>query len=381
MMDTPSSSPLKPKFNPTTQPLQSLGWLKINLAILGSLLLFIGGFHLTHLLFNEGMMLLGAYHFTFILLYWVLFIDAMLNVCIRYGCALLKKPVYKASRTVSVIITYIFIVFFILIFILSVLPALSVQIEGFRQFLPRLLLQLQNVSQLIETHVGLKLPPALFEQTQALQNHLLGGLFTLGSKSITPFFYIVLGQLVSLYLLVDGAKITKVVTVLLPHSRNNRLSRGLLLSQVLMFRTMKAYLWTAILSGVVMFGIFTLLMLPYAGVLAIVYGLLCFIPVLGPWLGLLLPAIILLTQLSVFKLVVLGVLTGGFHVLRSKYISPRLFDRRYRLHPLVLLLILQMSIDVAGLWGVLFIIPMAVLLATTKRLFLPHTVQGSRSAS
>jgi predicted PurR-regulated permease PerM len=339
------------------------------LSLLGTFLLLIASFHLVQLLFNEIMVLVGAYNFTFIVLCWVLFVDAVLNVAIKGTCQVLKKPVFKVSRHVSVVIAYACILFFFFVFVVTILPSLSLQFNELQQFIPKAFHQVERLLWQLQKDLDFTLPHVIRDQLHLLQNHLVGGLYTLGSKSITPLFYILMGQLISLYLLVDGAKITKLVTVLLPNSRNNRLARGVVLSQVLMFRTVKAYAVIALVSGVLMYLVFQGLGLSYAGLLAFVYALLCFIPVLGPWLGLLLPALILIAQLALSKLLILGLIAGGFHLLRAKFLSPHLFDKRYYVHPLILMFILLISVDVAGLWGVLFILPLSVIVASTKRLF------------
>jgi predicted PurR-regulated permease PerM len=344
-------------------------WLKINLSLFGTFLLLIVSFHLVQLLFNEIMMLVGAYNFTFIVLCWVLFVDAFLNVAIKGTCQVIKKPVFKVSRHVSVIIAYACILFFFFVFVVTILPSLSIQFQELQHFIPKAFHRVEGLLWQLQKDLDFTVPHVITDQLHLLKSHFMGGLYTLGSKSITPLFYILMGQLISLYLLVDGGKITKLVTVLLPNSRNNRLARAVVLSQVLMFRTVKAYAVIALVCGVFMYLVFQGLGLSYAGLLAFVYALLCFIPVLGPWLGLLVPAFILMAQLALSKLLILGLLAGGFHILRAKFLSPHLFDKRYYVHPLILMFILLISVDVAGLWGVLFILPLSVIVATTKRLF------------
>ncbi len=314
-------------------------------------------------------MLVGAYNFTFIILCWVLFVDAVLNIIIKAYCQIFKQPVFKVSRHVSVVIAYACIIFFFLVFIITILPSLSVQFNELQQFIPKAFHRVEGLLWQLQKDLDFSLPHVITDQLHLLKSHLVGGLYTLGSKSITPLFYILMGQLISLYLLVDGAKITKLVTLFLPNSRNNRLARGVVLSQVLMFRTVKAYAVIAVVSGVFMYVVFQGLGLSYAGLLAFIYAILCFIPVLGPWLGFLLPALILMAQLALTKLLILGLIAGVFHVLRAKFLSPRLFDRRYYVHPLILMFILLISVDVAGLWGVLFILPFAVIVSSAKRLF------------
>jgi predicted PurR-regulated permease PerM len=365
-----------PELPSVSTPVYSRGqrWLQVNVIILGVLLLVIGVWHFTQHMFNEIMMLLGAYHFTFILLFWVMFVDGMLNRALELAHRHWHWPAWHVPRGVSVVLAYAGIILLIVVGSLSLLPELNEQLMGLKQLLARashrmdiMFVQLQNALQL-------EIPASVKQSLNTMGRNMVGNLFNLGSQSVTPLVYIMIGQLISLYLLFDGNNLTRFVKVLMPYTRKNRLSRGVVLSQVLMYRAVKAYTIQALLSGVFAYGMFKLLGLPYAGLLAITYGILCYIPVLGFWIGLLVPGLLLLTQFSIIKLLVLAIGFFGFHFLRSRYVTPLLFDRRYDLHPLIILLLLQISIDVAGLWGLLLLIPLTVLVVTFKRLFLPARV-------
>jgi putative permease len=344
-------------------------WLIVNLALLGVLLLSLGILFSAQRMMNEILMLLGAYNFTFILLFWVMFVDGLLN---KVSSGLAKywgTSLWRIPRGVSVVIAYVCIAVIIIYISISVIPELSSQAKGLQVLLGKTSHKLDVMLYQLQRSLQLEVPASVKTHLVSIRQDLITGLFSLGSQSITPLIYIVMGQLISLYLLFDGAKLTQFIQVLLPHTRRNRLSRGLVLSQVLMYRVMKAYTIQALLAGMLSFAVFKALGLPYAGLLAFLYALLCFVPVLGNWLGLILPAMVFIGQLAMFKLFTLVVVFGTYHLFRSRFLSPMLFDKRYRLHPLIVLLLLQVCIDVAGLWGILMLIPLSVLVVTTNRLF------------
>jgi predicted PurR-regulated permease PerM len=351
-------------------------WLIVNLALLGMLLLGLGVLFSAQRMMNEILMLLGAYNFTFILLFWVMFVDGLLNYASRFLANYWKMPEWRIPRGVSVVIAYMFILVVILYVSISVIPELSSQAKGLQMLLGKTSHKIDVMLYQLQRSLQLEIPASVKTHLITVRRDLISGLFSLGSQSITPLVYIVMGQLISLYLLFDGAKLTQFVQVLLPHTRRNRLSRGLVLSQVLMYRVMKAYTLQALLSGLLSLAVFKLLGLPYAGLLAFLYALLCFVPVLGTWLGLVIPAMVFIAQLAIMKLFTLVVLFGTYHLFRSRFLNPILFDKRYRLHPLIVLLLLQISIDIAGLWGILMLIPLSVLVVTANRLFSPSRSTG-----
>ena len=355
-------------------PLASL-WLQINLAVLAILLLLFGVFHAGRSLFNELMMIVGAYNFTFILLYWVLFVDNFINEILVPFLSqhILKRQLPQIPRSISVVIAYGSVILFVIIFALAAYPSLSHQVVELKVFIPKALNSIETLALKTQKSFNISVPGLFVEQLSSLKASIVSGLVNLGSKSVAPLLYILLGQLISLYLLFDGAALSKFVRKLLPSTRRNRLSRGIVLSQVLMFRAIRAFTITAMLSSILMYGLFKLLLIPYAGLFTVFYGVCCFVPVLGQWIGLLFPVIYLLAKLQLGKLLVLGILAGLYHYIRSRFITPQLFDRRYRLHPLVILIGIQMCIDVAGLWGFLLLVPLTVLIVTVKRLFFPRS--------
>jgi|GEM_PF-5395430 len=350
-------------------------WLVINLAVLGTLLILFGLFYAEQSLFNELMMLVGAYNFTFILLYWVMFVDNFLNDYLMpfFSTRFFKNRLLHVPRSISVIIAYTSVIMFLAIFIFAAYPSLSTQVEELRLFIPKALNRIEALSIQTQETFHISVPGLFVEQLASFKASILSGLVNLGTKSVTPLFYIIMGQLISLYLLFDGVALSRFITNLLPSSRRNRLSRGIILSQVIMFRAIRGFTITAMVSSILIYALFKLMLIPYAGLFTVFYGICCFIPVLGQWIGLIFPVIYLLTKLQLGKLIILGIVAGFYNFIRARYITPKLFDRRYRLHPLIVLIGIQISLDIAGLWGLLLLIPMTVLIVTAKRLFLVRT--------
>lgn len=111
-----------------------------------------------------------------------------------------------------------------------------------------------------------------------------------------------------------------------------------------------------------------LLGVPYPVVIGITVGLLELIPIVGALLGSLLAiAIALFTSVDLALLVI-----GYFiviHFLEAYVLGPRITGVRVNLHPLVALLAMLVGIEIAGLLGALFAVPIAGLANVFVRAF------------
>lgn len=111
-----------------------------------------------------------------------------------------------------------------------------------------------------------------------------------------------------------------------------------------------------------------LLGVPYPVVIGITVGLLELIPIIGALLGSLLAvAIALFTSVNLALLVI-----GYFiiiHFLEAYVLGPRITGVRVNLHPLVALVSMLIGVEVAGLLGALFAVPLAGLANVFVRAF------------
>lgn len=107
---------------------------------------------------------------------------------------------------------------------------------------------------------------------------------------------------------------------------------------------------------------------PYPVVIGITVGLLELIPIVGALLGSLLAiAIALLTSVHLALLVIVYFIV--IHFLEAYVLGPRITGVRVNLHPLVALLAMLVGIEIAGLLGALFAVPIAGLANVFVRAF------------
>jgi len=111
-----------------------------------------------------------------------------------------------------------------------------------------------------------------------------------------------------------------------------------------------------------------LLGVPYPVVIGITVGLLELIPIVGALLG-----SVLAIAIALFTSVNLALLVIGYfiviHFLEAYVLGPRITGVRVNLHPLVALLAMLVGIEIAGLLGALFAVPLAGLANVFVRAF------------
>ena len=155
------------------------------------------------------------------------------------------------------------------------------------------------------------------------------------------------------YFCLDGERIIRTLTNLLPHAVRKRLpSLGEKIKK-LSFSYLRAYVWLLSLTiGSLFFG-FLILRVRYAFLLAIVIGVMDLLPVLGVGSALVPWAVIALLQKNFYLGFGLLILYGAI-VLMRQIMEPRLLGKSLGLHPLLILFATFVGLRVFGFWGMFF---------------------------
>lgn len=120
----------------------------------------------------------------------------------------------------------------------------------------------------------------------------------------------------------------------------------------------RAQLLLGLVVGLVVFVILTLLGIKFAVLLAIIAGFTELIPIIGPWLGAI-PGILVTLATAPEKTiwVVLGYV--GVQILEGSLLVPRIQGQSLNIHPIVVMLVIVVGSQIAGLWGIIVGPPLA----------------------
>lgn len=116
----------------------------------------------------------------------------------------------------------------------------------------------------------------------------------------------------------------------------------------------------AVIAGVTVWVMLTLMGIKYAIAMAIVAAVTRVIPVVGPLLGGI-PILILCALQGWDRAVVALIGFTIMHLVESKVVMPRLIGYRIKLHPAVVIIVLLIGAEFFGMWGMFLAAPIAAI--------------------
>jgi len=113
---------------------------------------------------------------------------------------------------------------------------------------------------------------------------------------------------------------------------------------------------------------------PMAPMLAVLAGVTEMVPMVGPWFGGIV-AVIVTLALAPEKAIWVGVVFLSVQLLENIILVPRIQAGYFRIHPAVTIVLLTVGYSIAGVWGVMFAVPLtATVLGIYK--YCCHVTQG-----
>ena len=117
----------------------------------------------------------------------------------------------------------------------------------------------------------------------------------------------------------------------------------------------------ALIAGIVVWILLTILGIHYAVALAVVAAVTRVIPVIGPLLGGI-PIVLLATLQSWERGLIVLVVFTVMHLVESKIVMPRIIGYRINLHPAVVIIVLLIGAEFFGMWGMFLAAPVAAVI-------------------
>ena len=293
----------------------------------------------------------------------ILFAAAIIAAAIEPLATWLEQR--KIPRGVSVLLVYVAILLVISGIVSLVIPPLAQELSHLARALPDLLRSVERISP-----VG----SLLYQDTtvSALQNVLTKVSETVAGAGVSIFqrtqtifsgvatFIFIF--ILAFYLVVERDALKKLLRVLIPSEHGQYVEQILERVQRGIGRWLLAQLGLAIVMGVVVGVGLALLGVPYALLLGLITGLLEIIPVIGPLIAAI-PGIVVGFSQSIF----LGVATLIFYAVAQQaenhILVPVIMRRATGLNPLITMVALLLGARLAGLWGIILAVPVAMIIS------------------
>ncbi len=210
--------------------------------------------------------------------------------------------------------------------------------------------------------IGLGIPA---DQLAALPQQIfsrVGGAANTAVPLVLSFFDflldIVIIAVMSIYLLIDGGRVTQWLRTGMPLMERSRVNFLLDTLQRIVGGYIRGQLVLSTLIGLLVGIGMTLFHVPYAVLLGVLAFILEFIPVLGTLVSGAICVLLALTQGWVIAVLVLAYFIV-MHILEGDVVGPRIVGKAVGLHPVVSLAALVAGAELFGIWGALFASPVA----------------------
>lgn len=171
----------------------------------------------------------------------------------------------------------------------------------------------------------------------------------LGLAAVPVFLY---------YLLKDRESLLKSTVSIFPPNAREHARNVITIVNDVFAAYVKAQLFLGLVVGVMVFlGLF-FLGIRFAVLLGVLAGLFELMPIIGPWLGAI-PGILVTLATSPEDIVWVILLYLGIQLFENLLLLPRVQSHALKVHPIVIIMVIVIGSEVAGLWGVVLGPPLA----------------------
>jgi predicted PurR-regulated permease PerM len=200
----------------------------------------------------------------------------------------------------------------------------------------------------------------------SLTKNIGSGTSSLPISAVSTFFGLAVMPVFLFYMLKDWEKLKLSLYSGLPGWARLHTQQMLRIIDQVLGRFIRAQLTLGALVGTTTLIVLLILQVPFAWVLGPLAGLLEMVPTFGPWISSI-AAILVTIATAPDKILWVAGVYGAVQLIENLFVIPRIQGGFLRIHPAISILLLVLGSYLAGLWGVLLILPLT---ATVKELFL-----------
>ena len=313
------------------------------------------------------------------------FADIILLFFLAWLVAFVLEPVVgtlvegRLPRLAAIGLTYLTLLVWLILGVILLVPALSLQIVEVARNLPTYVEQATTVLTAVQASVNEWLtghgspllidlksalnPQELSRRADALGPPILSNAIGFATGAATLLVQVVIMLILSFYFMVDGARLAESMITALPLRAQDD-TRFLIASVHRAFAGfLRGQMIQSLVGGVGTGLIMSALQVDYALLSSVVAALVLLIPFVGPVLAVVLPVMIaLLTHPEVTLYLFVALL--ALQQVIFNVLAPRILSQQVGLHPLLVFFAVLSGARVAGVWGAIFGVPIVAVLST-----------------
>lgn len=268
----------------------------------------------------------------------------------------------KVPRSMAVLIIYALFFVSVAVILLNVIPMIVRQVQEFNEQLPDLMNHTQNLldglhkNPLLPDGVRRGIDQSFVKIENGLSESIMHVINQIGS-TINVLFILFIIPFVVFYMLKDFHLLSSAMVSLIPKAYHEETVKMLKDMDEALGSYVRGQLLVCLIIGVLAYFGYWIIGMPYPLLLACVVAVFNIIPYLGPFFGAA-PALVMALTVS-WKMVLLVLLVNTvIQILEGNVISPQVVGRSLHMHPLTLIFVLLAGGEVAGIFGLIFAVPL-----------------------
>lgn len=198
----------------------------------------------------------------------------------------------------------------------------------------------------------------VFQQIVNQAEGIVGSAVPLITSIFAFIFDMIIVAVLSIYLLIDGTRVTQWLRTNMPLLQRERTLIMLDTFERVIGGYIRGQLLLSTLVGVLVGAGMALFQVPYAVLLGVMAFVLEFVPILGTITSGVICVLLALTKGWLIALLVLAYFVG-VHILEGDVLGPRIVGKAVGVHPAVSLIALIAGGELFGIWGAIFASPIA----------------------
>ncbi|MGD9315598.1 MAG: AI-2E family transporter [Anaerolineae bacterium] len=279
---------------------------------------------------------------------------------------------WRAARPLSIILTYLFFVILVAGLIAFVVPIMAGQVGGFVERLPEYSTRLQNLVDRGLLWYQDNIPDDWKQNIEASLADIAQGVFTrlrdsLGAmiQSVFSSFNFLVGLIIIpfwlFYVLQDESRVKQgLLQVLHPELRPDFRRLATLIDNVLS-AYVRGQLVLVLFVGALATIALLIIGVPFAPVLGLIAGIFEVLPNIGPYLGAI-PAILIALATEPVTAIWVALAFFIIQMIENLILVPRISGSSVKLHPALVMMVLVIGGQLAGLWGMLIAVPVTAII-------------------
>jgi predicted PurR-regulated permease PerM len=190
-------------------------------------------------------------------------------------------------------------------------------------------------------------------------------------QTVAEFFVVLI---LALYFLADSGRLYEWIVAMLPPRQRKNMTAAAQEVTTVVSRYVAGNIITSVLAAGYAFVVLQLLRVPNAALLAVLAGVFDLLPIIGFFLFTI-PATLVALLVSPSTAALVAALYGAYHLIETYLIVPKVYGNRLRLSTLAVLISCLAAGMVAGVVGVIIVLPLVACYPIVERIWLRPYLQ------